>query len=87
MKGYTGYVHTIPDSFISMPKRKAIRYSKNTYPICDSPLKRSAHFRSVIEIALKSPFLCVNRSPIRYFRVFFGIFVFPAQKLSGIMST
>ena len=35
-----------------MPKRKAIRHSRNTYPIFDSPLKRSAHFRSVIGIAL-----------------------------------
>ena len=35
------YVYTIPDSVSFMPTRKAIRYSMNTYPICDSPLYRS----------------------------------------------
>ena len=45
--------------------RKATCYSVKTYPKCDPPRKRSA-LRSVREIAPKSPFLCVNRSPIRY---------------------
>ena len=54
----------------------------NTYPTSDSSLERSARaqLRSVIEIAPKSPFLCVNRSLIRY-----GFA--PAQKVSGILST
>ena len=39
-----------------------------------------AQFPSVTEIAPKSRFLCVKRSPIRYRLV-------PAQKLSGIVST
>ena len=34
--GMEGFVHTIPDSFISIPKRKAIQQSRNTYPTCDS---------------------------------------------------
>ena len=39
----------------------------NTYPICDFTLEnRVAQHRCVTEIALKSPFLCVNKSPIRY---------------------
>ena len=37
----------------------------NSYPICDSPLWRSARFHFVAEIAPKSPFLCVNRCPVR----------------------
>ena len=51
-----------------MPTPDVIRYNVNTYPvICDSPLQRSAPaLRSVTEIAPKSPFLCLNRSPIRY---------------------
>ena len=45
---------------------KSIRYSMNTYPICDSPLWKSVRrsIRAVTEMAPKSPFLCVNRSPI-----------------------
>ena len=35
------YVYTMPDSVSFMPTRKAIRYSMNTYPICDFPLYRS----------------------------------------------
>ena len=44
---------------------KRIRNSKKTYP---SPLKRLAqcNFDPATEIAPKSPFLWVNRSPIRY---------------------
>ena len=46
---------------------KAIRYSVNTYPICDFTLENSvAQHRCVTEIALKSSFLCANRSPIWY---------------------
>ena len=33
-----GYVHAIPDSF-SCRHEKGIRYSRNTDPICNSPLK------------------------------------------------
>ena len=40
----------------------AICYSVNTYPICDSPLLRSAR----CSFAPKSPFSCVYRSHIRY---------------------
>ena len=37
------------------------------YPICDSIFEISAtQLRFLTEIALKSPFLCVNRSPIAY---------------------
>ena len=50
------------------PYRKAFRadmdamcYSVNTYLICDSPLLRSAR----CSFAPKSPFLRVNRRPIR----------------------
>lgn len=47
------------------PKRRrngdmAIMHSVNTHPICDSTLKP----RSVTEIAQKSPFLPLNRTPI-----------------------
>ena len=41
---------------------------------------RAAQHRSVIEIAPKSPFLCVNLSPIQYGLV-------PAQQLSGRVRT
>ena len=49
---------------------KAIRDSMNTYPISDSPLKRSARRSFALllrcsEIAPKSPFLCLNKSCIR----------------------
>ena len=48
------------------PTRKAIQYSSITScPICDSPV-RAAQLLSVTEIAPKSPFLCVNRSPILF---------------------
>ena len=49
------------------------------YPICDAPLWEigARQFRSVTEIAPKSPFLRVNRIPIRY-----G-FCAGANKLSG----
>ena len=40
----------------------AICFSVNTYPICDSPLLRSAR----CSFAPKSPFLRVNRTPIRF---------------------
>ena len=37
------------------------------YPICDSIFEISAtQLRFLTEIAHKSPFLCVNRSPIQY---------------------
>ena len=37
------------------------------YPICDSIFEiRAAQLRFLTEIALKSPFLCVNRSPMAY---------------------
>ena len=47
---------------------KAFRYSVNTFRICDSPTLEigAGQLRSVKEIAPKSPFLCVNRSPIQY---------------------
>ena len=52
----------------------------NTYPICDSPLSRSAR-RSFAHLSQKSCLhnlysVCVNRSPTRYGLV-------PVQKLSG----
>ena len=37
-----GYVHTISGSFSFVPIRKATQLSMNTYPICDSTLRRSA---------------------------------------------
>ena len=46
---------------------KALQYSVHTYPICDR-----LHFRDrpgaapLQKHAPKSPFLCVNRIPIRY---------------------
>ena len=42
-----------------------IRYSMNTYPIVTTSTLEigAAQLRSVTEIAPKSPFLCVNRSP------------------------
>ena len=44
---------------------KAIRYRVDTSPLQRS-VQRSLLLRAVTETALKSPFLCVNRSPIRY---------------------
>ena len=49
------------DSSVFVPTRKAIRKIINTYPICQSPLKRSARrgaalLRTVTEIAPKSSF-------------------------------
>ena len=49
-----------------MPTREAFRYSVKTYPIGDSPLIGAAQFRTVTEIAPKSPLLCVNWNPIQY---------------------
>ena len=43
-------------------------YIVNTYPICDSPLKRSAR-RSFTLLQISPPpknVVCVNRGPIRY---------------------
>ena len=59
-----------------VPTRKAIRYSMDTYPICDL----ATQLRCVTEIAPKSSFICVNRGPIQY------PVVVRAQKLSGIVS-
>ena len=62
------YVSNLFNGSLFVQTRKAIRYSMTTYPICDSPLWRSARRSfapSVTEIALNSP-LCVNRSPVRY---------------------
>ena len=44
------------------PYRIAFLVVTKGYPICNSPL----NLHSVTEIAPKSRFLCVNRSPIRY---------------------
>ena len=79
--GMEGYVQTIPNSLISMPKRKAIRYSMKTFPICDSPLKRSAR-RSFTP--LQKPRR--NRRSYVWTEAPSVIFVL-AQKLAGIMWT
>ena len=59
---------------------KAVRYSVNTYPICDFPLKRSAQraaqLRSVTEIAPPQPFLV-------WIAALSGMIFVPALKLSG----
>ena len=50
-QGPSGYVHTMWDSSVFVPTPKAIQYSMNTYPLCDSTLKISpAQLRSVTEI-------------------------------------
>ena len=53
-----------------MLTQKAIRYSMNTYPVCDSPLRDFRDRRKqrlfVTEIALKLPFLSVDGNTIRY---------------------
>ena len=56
-----------------IPTRKGIWYSMDTSPISDSPFKGlgaaprgAAQLRFVTEIVPKSPFLCVNRSPVWY---------------------
>lgn len=64
------YVHTIPDSFSCQHERAPSRYSMNTYLVCDFPAleidRRGVDSRSITEISSKSPFLRVNRSPIRH---------------------
>ena len=64
----------VPTQKLSCIVWTPIRYWLSTFEIGE------AQFRSVTEIAPKSPFLCVYRSPIRYGLV-------PAQKLSGIVLT
>ena len=66
-QGPEGYLRTLPDSSVFVPTREAIRKIINTYPICQSPLKRSARrgaashrYGNRAEIIV----LCVNRSPI-----------------------
>ena len=67
-----GSVFTLYQITFSYRHEKAVRYSTNlhTYPICDSSLSLeigATQIRSVTaEIAPKSPFLCVNRNPIRH---------------------
>ena len=39
---------------------------QRTYAICDSPLSRSAQRTFTLTFTPKTPFLCVNRSAIRY---------------------
>ena len=58
---HTGYLFVAP--------RKAMQYSMNTYPIHDSVSTleiRAEQLRPVTEITPPQPFLCLNRSPIRY---------------------
>ena len=75
------YVNRSPTRYGSRANAKAILYSVNTIRYWLSTFEiGEAQFRSVTEIAPKSPFLCVYRSPIRYGLV-------PAQKLSGIVWT
>ena len=69
-----GYVHNILNSFSYRQERIGIRYLWYEH-LSDSPLKRSAR-RGFVPLQ-KSPFLYMNRSPIRH--------GFPAQKLSGIL--
>ena len=63
-----------PRSYLSLlPRRSRQVFTQHqsmvkTYPICDAALFGivAAQLPFVTEIAPKSPFLCVNRSPIRY---------------------
>ena len=74
------YVYTIPDSVSFMPTRKAIRYSMNTYPICDSPLYRSG--RRGFAPLQKS------RQTIRSYvwtEAVSALVLLPAQKLSSVV--
>ena len=74
------YVYTIPDSVSFMPTRKAIRYSMNTYPICDSPLYRSG--RRGFAPLQKS------RQTIRSYvwtEAVSAMVLLPAQKLSSVV--
>ena len=46
---------------------RRLLFEEILYPICDSIFEISAaQLRFLTENALKSPFLCVNRSPIAY---------------------
>ena len=61
------YVNRRPIRYGFRAGAKAIRYSVNACLICDFTLENStAQHRCVTEIALKSSFLCVKRSPIWY---------------------
>ena len=74
------YVYTMPDSVSFMSTRKAIRYSMNTYPICDFPLYRSgrrASLRYRNHAKIIGP-MC-ERKP------FSAMVLLPAQKLSSVV--
>ena len=63
----SGFVHTMSDNFLCRHENLSGVRSMNTYPICVSPLQRSARgsFAPLQrEIASKSPFLCVNRNKL-----------------------
>ena len=59
--------HTLLDSCWRRDKRYQVQ-CEHTYPICDSPEIEigGAHLRFVTEIESKSPFSCVNRSPLAF---------------------
>ena len=61
-----GYVLTVPDSFSCQHKSYAILYEHLSNMWLSSLEIGAAQLRSVTEIAPKTPFLCVNRSPIWY---------------------
>ena len=65
-----------------MPTQKATRYSMNTYPICGSPLKRSARSRFAVLQKWRR-----NHRFYMWKEALSSMVFAPAQKLSGIVWT
>ena len=81
-------VKRIPIRYGFRAGTKAIHYGMNIYSICDSLLSRWARrsCRCVTEIEPKSPFLCMNRSPIREYSLkkWHSVFIMKKiRKLNG----